>query len=182
LGKARGAESDGAVPGIVDANTLQWAMQKKLGDTIEYRDERGQPFNVRIVATLSGSMLQGNIVIAEQHLIEKYPGSGGYRFFLIDAPTDQTSAVSEELSRALQDRGMELTPASRRLAEFQAVENTYLSIFRRSVGWDFFSARLDWQSSWLATFSSAVASSACSRPSAFAHGSFARWFLRSIAG
>jgi ABC-type lipoprotein release transport system permease subunit len=128
------AESDGAIPGIVDANTLQWAMQKKLGDTIEYRDERGQPFNVHIVATLSGSMLQGSIVIAEQHLIEKYPGSGGYRFFLIDAPAGQTSAVSDELSRALQDRGMELTPASRRLAEFQAVENTYLSIFQALGG------------------------------------------------
>ncbi|MEQ1863009.1 MAG: ABC transporter permease, partial [Chthoniobacteraceae bacterium] len=128
------SEADGAIPGIVDANTLQWAMQKKLGDTIEYRDERGQPFQVRVVATLAGSMLQGSVLIAERHFIGKFPGSGGYRFFLIDAPADRAAAVSKKLSDALQDRGLELTPASRRLAEFQAVENTYLSIFQALGG------------------------------------------------
>src|SRR4030095_11611626 len=40
--KLGAAESDSTIPGIVDANTLQWAMQKKLGDTVEYRNERGQ--------------------------------------------------------------------------------------------------------------------------------------------
>lgn len=127
-------ESDGALPGIVDANTLQWALQKKLGDTIEYRDERGQPFKVRLAATLTGSMLQGNVIIAERDFIEKFPGSGGYRFFFIDCPPERTGAVAEELGRALQDRGLELTPAARRLAEFQAVENTYLSIFQALGG------------------------------------------------
>lgn len=122
------------IPGVVDANTLQWAMQKKIGDTIEYRDERGQPFKVRVVATLAGSMLQGNVLISERHFIEKFPSSGGYRFFFIDGPSERVAAVSKELSRALQDRGLELTPTSRRLAEFQAVENTYLSIFQALGG------------------------------------------------
>jgi hypothetical protein len=122
------------IPGIVDANTLQWAMQKRLGDTIEYRDERGQPFQVRVVATLAGSMLQGSVLIAERHFIEKFPSSGGYRFFLIDCPRERTDAVAKELSRALQDRGLELAPAARRLAEYQAVENTYLSIFQALGG------------------------------------------------
>jgi ABC-type antimicrobial peptide transport system permease subunit len=37
----------------------------------------------------------------------------------------------------LQDRGLELTPAWRRLAQFQAVENSYLSIFQvlGGLGW-----------------------------------------------
>ena len=128
------AQKDGAIPGVVDANTLQWAMQKKLGDTIEYRDERGQPFRVRLAATVTGSMLQGNVVIAEAPFITHFPSSGGYRYFLIDAPAERTTAVSEEISRALQDRGLELIPASRRLADFQAVENTYLSIFQALGG------------------------------------------------
>jgi ABC-type lipoprotein release transport system permease subunit len=121
---------DGAVPGIVDANTLQWAMQKKVGDAIEYRDDRGQTFRVVVVGTVAGSMLQGNVLIAERHFIERFPNAGGYRFFLIDAPAERAAAVSQELSRALQDRGLEVTPAARRLAEFNAVENTYLSIFQ----------------------------------------------------
>jgi hypothetical protein len=42
--------------------------------------------------------------------------------------------VREHLSRQLADRGLELTPAGQRLAEFQAVENTYLSIFQALGG------------------------------------------------
>jgi ABC-type lipoprotein release transport system permease subunit len=121
---------DGAVPGIVDANTLQWAMQKKVGDAIEYRDDRGNTFNVIVVGTVAGSMLQGNVLIAERHFTERFPNAGGYRYFLIDAPAERGEAVAQELSRALQDRGLEVTAAARRLAEFNAVENTYLSIFQ----------------------------------------------------
>ncbi len=121
---------DGAVPGIVDANTLQWAMQKKVGDAIEYRDDRGQTLRVVIVGTIGGSMLQGNVLIAERDFTARFPNSGGYRLFLIDAPAERAEAVAQELSRALQDRGLEVTPAARRLAEFNAVENTYLSIFQ----------------------------------------------------
>ncbi|MDQ3622656.1 MAG: hypothetical protein M3463_09235 [Verrucomicrobiota bacterium] len=121
---------DGAIPAITDANTLQWALQKKLGDTLTYRDERGEPFEVKIVATLASSILQGNVIIAEEHLIAKFPSQAGYRFFLIDAPAGKVALVRAALSRALEDRGFELTPADQRLAEFLAVENTYLSIFQ----------------------------------------------------
>jgi hypothetical protein len=118
------------VNGIVDVNTLQWALQKKVGDTIEYRDDRGNAFNVVVVGTVAGSMLQGNVLIAERHFTERSPNAGGYRMFLIDVPAERAAVVSQELSRALQDRGLEVTPAARRLAEFNAVENTYLSIFQ----------------------------------------------------
>ena len=123
-----------AVPGIVDANTLQWALKMKLGEALDYRDERGQPFLLRIVGAVSGSILQGSVLISEKHFVEKFPGIGGYRFFLIDCPREKIAAVREHLSRQLADRGLELTPAGQRLAEFQAVENTYLSIFQALGG------------------------------------------------
>ncbi|RYD75605.1 MAG: ABC transporter permease [Verrucomicrobiaceae bacterium] len=126
--------ADDAIPAIVDQATLQWALQMKLGDTLDYQDDRGQPFKVRLVATLAESMLQGSVLISEEHFIRKFPGQGGYRFFLIDAPADQSAAVAEHLSRQLQDRGFEVTPAGRRLAEFQTVQNTYLSIFQALGG------------------------------------------------
>ena len=123
-------EADGAVPGVVDAATLQWALQKKIGDTIEYRDDRGNPVLVRIIGTIAGSILQGNIIISEDAFVRHFPSIGGYRYFLIKTPPDRIQAVRTELSRALEDRGLELTPTVQRLAEFQAVENTYLSIFQ----------------------------------------------------
>ena len=122
------------IPSIVDANTLQWALKMKLGDTLEYKDERGQPFELRILATVTGSILQGSVLISEKNFVEKFPGIGGYRFFLIDAPREKIAAVREHLSRQLADRGLELTPAGQRLAEFQAVENAYLSIFQALGG------------------------------------------------
>jgi ABC-type antimicrobial peptide transport system permease subunit len=38
--------------------------------------------------------------------------------------------VQSTLARALQDYGVQLTPAARRLAEFNAVQNTYLNTFQ----------------------------------------------------
>jgi ABC-type lipoprotein release transport system permease subunit len=125
---------DDEVPGIVDANTLQWALQKKLGDVIEYRDDRGQPLKVRLVATVGGSILQGSILISQSRFVRHFPGNSGYRYFLIDAPREKAEAVRAELSRALTDRGLEVTTTARRLGEFQAVENTYLAIFQALGG------------------------------------------------
>jgi ABC-type antimicrobial peptide transport system permease subunit len=50
--------------------------------------------------------------------------------FLIDCPSNALPQVSAELSRALQDYGFEVTPAARRLAAFNAVQNTYLNTFQ----------------------------------------------------
>jgi len=123
-------QPDGSIPGIVDANTLQWALQKKLGETLDYQDERGQIIKVRLVAAVPGSILQGVVVISEDRFIQSFPNEAGYRFFLVDCPADKLTQAREHLSRQLQDRGLELTPAAQRLAEFNAVENTYLSIFQ----------------------------------------------------
>src|SRR5262249_51750618 len=37
-----GAEPD-VIPAIGDATSIEWALQRKLGDTIAYMDERGKP-------------------------------------------------------------------------------------------------------------------------------------------
>jgi ABC-type lipoprotein release transport system permease subunit len=105
------------VPGIVDANTLEWSLQKNVGDTIEYRDDAGQPFRVRLVATLTGSLLQGSVLIAENEFVKHFPNSGGYRFFLVACPPEKTRAVREHLSRQLADRGLELVTTAQRLGE-----------------------------------------------------------------
>lgn len=125
---------DGAVPVIGDEQTVTWALGRKLGDTVPAVDERGQKFPLRIVAVLPGSILQGGLVMAEKNFVEKFPAASGYRMFLVDAPNDRAAAVAEELSRGLQNRGLEVVPAWRRLAEFQAVENTYLGIFQALGG------------------------------------------------
>lgn len=125
---------DGAVPVIGDEQTVIWALGKKPGDRLAAVDERGQPFALRIAAVLPGSILQGSLVMAEKHFVEKFPSAAGFRIFLVDAPRGRAGGVAAELSRGLQDRGLEVVPAWRRLAEFQAVENTYLGIFQALGG------------------------------------------------
>jgi ABC-type antimicrobial peptide transport system permease subunit len=121
---------DGAVPAIGDENSIKWAMGKKVGDLLDYADEYGRPFKIRIVGAVANSILQGQLVIDEAQFVWRFPGESGYRMFLIDAPSNAVSEVSATLARAMQDAGMELTPAARRLAQFNAVQNTYLSTFQ----------------------------------------------------
>lgn len=118
------------VPAIGDGGSVAWALHKKLGDSLAYRDEAGNDFEVRIVGTVADSILQGNLVIADHHLQQRFPSASGYRMFLIDTPSERTEQVAADLSRALLDVGLELTPTSERLAAFQSVQNTYLLIFQ----------------------------------------------------
>ncbi len=127
-------EVDGAVPAIGDEQTVTWALGKKLGETLAYTDEHGKMFKIRIVEVLASSVLQGGLVISEKNFVERFPATAGYRVFLIDTPLAKAGAVAEELSRGLQSRGLEVVPTWRRVAEFQAVENTYLGIFQALGG------------------------------------------------
>ncbi len=126
----RHPNSETEIPAIGDANSIQWAMKKKVGDTIDYVDERGQAFQVRIVGAVANSILQGQLIIDEAAFVKRFPGESGYRMFLIDAPSNRVAEVSATLSRAMQDVGLELTPAAQRLAQFNAVQNTYLGTFQ----------------------------------------------------
>ncbi len=119
----------GVVPAIGDYPTVFWALGKNIGDEVEYTDEMGRPFRVRIVGMLASSVLQGSLIIAENEFVARFPSVDGYRVFLIDAPADQADAVTQKLSSGLLDYGLVLAPAGERLAAFSAVENTYLSIF-----------------------------------------------------
>jgi hypothetical protein len=118
------------ISAIGDANSIQWAMKKKVGDTIDYVDERGQSFKVRIVGAVANSILQGQLIIDEAAFVKHFPGESGYRMFLMDAPSNAVSQVSATLSRAMQDVGLELTPTAMRLNQFNAVQNTYLGTFQ----------------------------------------------------
>jgi ABC-type antimicrobial peptide transport system permease subunit len=118
------------VPAIGDANSIEWALHKKVGDTIDYTDESGHSFKLRLVGAVANSILQGNLIVDEAEFIKRFPGESGYRMFLIDAPSNAVTEVSQKLTRALQDMGLELTPAADRLNAFNAVQNTYLGTFQ----------------------------------------------------
>jgi ABC-type antimicrobial peptide transport system permease subunit len=47
----------------------------------------------------------------------------------VDAPQEKAAGVADHVIWAMQDQGMDVVLAANRLAEFNTVQNTYLSIF-----------------------------------------------------
>ena len=118
------------IPAIGDENSILWALGKKVGDTVDYADERGRPVKFRLVGSVANSILQGSLIIDEAAFLRLFPGESGYRMFLVDTPSNSMAGVAMTLTRALQDTGMQLTSAADRLNAFNAVQNTYLSTFQ----------------------------------------------------
>jgi ABC-type antimicrobial peptide transport system permease subunit len=123
------AQADNSIPVVGDMNTVMWSLQKQLGDTITYVDDRGNPHKLKIVGVLANSILQGGLLMSESNFIRLFPTLSGYQIFLVDAPSAERTAIAQELTTGLEDVGLTLTPTVERLAAFNTVENTYLSVF-----------------------------------------------------
>ena len=124
------AGADAPVPAVVDANSLQWALKRKVGDTLELLDERGDPFAVQVVGTVAPSVLQGMLIVDQRAFERRYPSESGHRMFLVDAPREGREQIAAALTRALGDVGFELESSAARLQRFQAVQNAYLLVFQ----------------------------------------------------
>lgn len=116
-------------PAIADQATAMWGLGKGVGDSLTYQNAAGQAFSVELAGLLGGSVLQGKMITSEAAFLQAYPDVAGYRFFLIDCPAARLEEVSSHLTRQLEQRGLALEPAGRRLETFLAVQNTYIGIF-----------------------------------------------------
>lgn len=127
---------DGAIPALVgDANTAQWGLKSKTGieegDILMLRDERGEPFRVKLVGTLPMrlSVFQGAILISSEAFASRYPSESGARMFLFDAPPGTARAARAALNLRLDKWGINVIPAAERLESFYTVEQTYMAMF-----------------------------------------------------
>ena len=121
---------DGAVPAIADATSLAYALHLSVGDDFILNRDTDNPITLRIVAALSNSIFQGELIIGEQHFVRLFPEYEGYQFFLVDALEDKTAEVTAALEDRLADYGFDITSAPARLASFHRVNNTYLATFQ----------------------------------------------------
>jgi ABC-type lipoprotein release transport system permease subunit len=125
---------DGAVPAIGDANTITYLLKLGIGEDFPITDQRGRRRALRIVGMLSGSVLQGELIIGEQRFTDLFPSITGHGFLLIDAPATEASRLGEALERDLGDFGLDVESTLTRLKAYEAVENTYLSTFQTLGG------------------------------------------------
>jgi len=124
---------DGAVPVIGDANSLTYVLHLKVGDEMTV-DHANGPLKLRIVAALSDSIFQSELLMSDKNFLRLFPTEEGYRMFLVDLANRQAAEVSTVLEERLSDFGFDAVSTEERLANFHRVENTYLSTFQMLGG------------------------------------------------
>jgi ABC-type lipoprotein release transport system permease subunit len=131
------ADAEGVVPAIVDQTSLQYVLHAAVGDVITIDEDTARPVRLRVVAALSDTVLQGEIMIHEDAFRAIFPDVAGYRVLLADIadPTpERIDAVASLLEDRLDAYGVDAQETARRLAAFHTVENTYLSTFQTLGG------------------------------------------------
>jgi ABC-type antimicrobial peptide transport system permease subunit len=129
--------NDSTFPAYADQNVIQYSLKKKIGDTLIYLNEAGNRLYLILAGALQNSVFQGNILVNNKMFRQQFPSTGGSKTILVDAPLSQKTTVMDILSKSLVDYGIEVTPTSERLATFNSVENTYLTVFMALSGLGF---------------------------------------------
>ena len=129
------ADAEGVVPAIVDQTSLQYVLHAAVGDVIAIDEDTARPVNLRVVAALHDTVLQGEILIAEDAFRALFPEVAGYHVLFVEvADPARADAVARTIEERLEPFGVDAQDAARRLAAFHHVENTYLSTFQTLGG------------------------------------------------
>jgi putative ABC transport system permease protein len=124
------------VPVILEKDTANYALGLwgGIGETFSIADGHGRTIELRVAGLLSQSIFQGDLLISEQDFLRLFPETSGYRFFLVESPPQQAPAVARALEQELADYGWAAQTTTQRLADFSAIQNTYLSAFQSLGG------------------------------------------------
>jgi hypothetical protein len=124
-------QSDGSFPVIADKNTAQYILHlDSLGKTIEVPDAAGTPRTLKLVATLSDSIFQSELLMSEPNFRQLFPGVDGFGVVLADCSENRQKAVEQSLNTQLGEYAVDTEPTAYRLARYLEIQNTYLSTFQ----------------------------------------------------
>ncbi|HLO60176.1 MAG TPA: ABC transporter permease [Bacteroidales bacterium] len=129
--------NDSTFPAFADQTVLQYSLKRKTGDTLFYISESGKKIGLVLAGSVNNSIFQGHILISDRVFRKLFPSSGGTQVMMADGPLSKQESLAGILSQSLADYGIDIIPASQRLAEFNSVENTYLSVFMALSGLGF---------------------------------------------
>ncbi|MBM4089815.1 MAG: ABC transporter permease [Planctomycetes bacterium] len=132
LGGRAAGQHDGSVAVVIDKETAVYSLGLRGG----IGEERtfvydGRPVRFRVVGLLSLGILHGDLLISERDFLRLFPGTSGYRHFLIATDDDaHAERVSVLLEDALGDLGFDARDATQRLYGLMQIQNTYLRTFQ----------------------------------------------------
>ena len=131
-------EQDGAIPVVIDKNTANYSLKIFQAGGIYHVDfDSGQSVDFHVVGFLENSLLQGSLIISESNFVALFSDVAGYRKFLIRGVGQgeaEVTQLSSELEQRFSDQGLDVRSATAVLADFQKVQNTYISTFQTLGG------------------------------------------------
>ena len=122
------------VPVIADDETARYILKLPVGGTLPITDQRGQRQNLRLVATLHGSIFQGELLMGEANFARLFPGVSGFSTLLVDAPGPRVQDLRRLLAEELDEYAAVVERTEDRLMAYRHVANTYLSTFQALGG------------------------------------------------
>ncbi len=133
LDRPMSGDHDPIVPVVADANSMTYVLHKSLGDDVVI-DWEGRRLRLRLVAALSDSILQSELVMSEANFLRLFPEQDGFSLLLIEAPDNAAPAwrVPSKKAPAILARTSSRPPSGWRRST--SVENTYISTFQSLGG------------------------------------------------
>ena len=123
------APEKNVIYGIVDQTVLQWGLKSKVGDTITVTTGSGKPLHIVVAGGLAASVFQGYIIIGSENFTGYWPSVAGSNMFLVDGNPSEVARYKQELAEIFNQYGADIKFTWDRLAEFNQVTNTYLTVF-----------------------------------------------------
>ena len=129
-------QDEGSVPVVLDQTTANYSLDlwDGRGQTFTIHDAHDRPLELQVAGLLNNSIFQGDLLVSEDDLHRYDPDVVGYRYFLIETPPGETTAVQQALQQKLGDYGFTSETTVERLSTLAAVQNTYLATFQSLGG------------------------------------------------
>ncbi|MFK7778181.1 MAG: hypothetical protein QM501_08680, partial [Gimesia sp.] len=127
-------QDDGSIPAIGDMNTLMYSLHKGIGKTVGIPSDDRPDHKLIIKGMLDGSIFQGVLLVSDTNFKKLFPEQSGFQYFLIEVPPENSTQLANVLETGLTEFGFDADLVSNRLANFLAVQNTYLSTFQSLGG------------------------------------------------
>jgi ABC-type antimicrobial peptide transport system permease subunit len=120
---------DGAIPIVVDMNTLVWIYNKNLGDVFTVEGDLGQEYDLKVIGIMDNSIFAGMFIMSAGNIEEVYPLSAKYTFFLFKTQGD-IDQTARDIEMQMSDYGMDASPAKDLAKANIEFESSYMTIFQ----------------------------------------------------
>jgi len=119
-------------------NSILEKPKFRLGEILTTTNSSGHTIKLKLVATLSASIFQSEMLMDEANFTKQFPSQSGYSRILVQTSPTEIHDVETLLRETLNDTSnleqsdysASIETTSSRLAAFHEVENTYLATFQ----------------------------------------------------